>query len=502
MTATTTYPWRTGEWRRLETWQQALADARVRRLLYMGLGAILAIALASRPTSLGGVGRPLPWPLLGGFFGDPQAGIVIRAIGAVGLGLLVVSWAYALRLVHLGVLGLRQTALIAGLWAVALFLLPPILSSDVYSYTAHSMMILQGGDVYTQTPAQVIPSTPELAATDPRWSDTVSPYGPLWTVVEGFAGLLGLGMGPLIEVVFRLISTASAVVAVGVVVAAVRPEHRAWALALVGLNPIILLHFVGGVHQDAMMMALAVAGVALADRRPRTAVALATAGAMIKITAGFAAAAIVFYHVRRAPQGERMATFVRLAAVGAAVVGVLLLLVPSGWRSLLALGTPGSITDAMAPTFLVSALLSGLGLGSMDTVLPLVRDLGLLTAAGYGAYLLATAERRSVWRTAGMGLVGLVALSPVIHPWYVTWGILLLVPVSIRNRPMTIGIMGVSLLLVFKSLPSAAYWAMGFLFVAVVVAGLAWVLGMWGKSSPARLDVREAFAAPPLEVAV
>ena len=44
-------------------------------------------------------------------------------------------------------------------------------------------------------------------------------------------------------------------------------RRRAFAAALVGWNPVVAVHFAGGGHNDALMMALVAAALALGERK-------------------------------------------------------------------------------------------------------------------------------------------------------------------------------------------------------------------------------------------
>jgi hypothetical protein len=92
----------------------------------------------------------------------------------------------------------------------------------------------------------------------------------------------------------------------------------------------------------------------------------------------------------------------------------------------------------LAPATGVGLALSGLahtfGVGvSLAGVLSFTRVIGLLSAAGLAVYLLRNSDRIGGMRAIGMSMLLFVLLGPVVQPWYLTWGIVLLAPVA-TNR--------------------------------------------------------------------
>ena len=54
----------------------------------------------------------------------------------------------------------------------------------------------------------------------------------------------------------------------------------------------------------------------------------------------------------------------------------------------------------------------------------------MAVAAGAGVWFLARSERIGALRALGLTLTVLVILGPVIQPWYLSWGLVLLAPVA------------------------------------------------------------------------
>ena len=63
---------------------------------------------------------------------------------------------------------------------------------------------------------------------------------------------------------------------------------------------------------------------------------------------------------------------------------------------------------------------------TVATVLSVTRLLGLLVAGGFALWLLWHGERRGWVRSRGLALILFVELGPVVQPWYLAWGLILL----------------------------------------------------------------------------
>ena len=120
------------------------------------------------------------------------------------------------------------------------------------------------------------------------------------------------------------------------------------------------------------------------------------------------------------------------------------------------LGTPGAVRSWTAPTTVLALAFSGLahfahigvGLGGVLTV---CRFLGLLAAGMAGVWLLLNSDRIGTLKALGMTLLLFVILGPVVQPWYLSWGLILLAPVALgRLRSL---IVGLSMVTAFIELP-------------------------------------------------
>lgn len=186
-------------------------------------------------------------------------------------------------------------------WAGTLAFSAPILSRDVYSYLMQGAMLRDGFDPYSEG-AAVNPG-PYLWEVSHDWRNTTTPYGPLhlglgkavtWLVGENVtAGL----------VVYRMIALAGfALIAWAVPRIAAHiggsPE-LAWWLGV--SNPVMLLHLIGGMHNEAVMVGLVSAGLLSCLRRRwcTPGIVLIALAVSLKATAAVALPFVVWLMVKR-----------------------------------------------------------------------------------------------------------------------------------------------------------------------------------------------------------
>ena len=134
----------------------------------------------------------------------------------------------------------------------ALFLLaPPLLSQDVFSYIAYARLgVTHGLDPYTHSPL-AIPHDAVFPFAGSRNAKSV--YGPAFT-------LLTYPLAPLgVPAAFWILKTAAAAASLGVVALVWKSAERLGRDPLlpalfVGLNPAVLVHVVGGAHNEALVV--------------------------------------------------------------------------------------------------------------------------------------------------------------------------------------------------------------------------------------------------------
>jgi hypothetical protein len=196
------------------------------------------------------------------------------------------------------------------------------------------------------------------------------------------------------------------------------------------------------------MVGLLLAGVTAAKQRhPVLGIVLCTLATAIKVPA---AIGIVYVAWDWAGPGVAWRQRVRPLAKGG-LIAVLVMATLSfvsglGWGWIANLGTPDAVRSWMAPATAVGLVFSGalhvlhIGVG-LGGVLTVTRLLGLLAATGVAAYCLLHKEVMGTLTALGVTALAFVLLGPVVQPWYLTWGIIIVAPVvSGRLRVLVLGL--------------------------------------------------------------
>jgi hypothetical protein len=144
---------------------------------------------------------------------------------------------------------------------------PLFLSSDAWTYWSYARV----HDPYTSTPADDRVAS-RYAGT--AYLHETSAYGPVFSLVSR---PVGLTTSPTLAALLFRTGAALCVLATTWLVA----RRRAFAAALVGWNPLVAMHFAGGGHNDALMMALVAAALALSERKRVQAAGVAWALAIL-----------------------------------------------------------------------------------------------------------------------------------------------------------------------------------------------------------------------------
>ncbi|HEY0639686.1 MAG TPA: polyprenol phosphomannose-dependent alpha 1,6 mannosyltransferase MptB [Pseudonocardiaceae bacterium] len=389
--------------------------------------------------ALGAGANPVDNPLFGlRVLGLPTRNYTVSlAIICAGVAMVVLAWLWLGRLARPGrerLLSRGQLDRTVAMWAAPLVLAPPLFSKDVYSYLAQSAMVARGIDPYTTGVAEGMGVADPLVRTIPSlWRDTPAPYGPLFLGLgRGITALAGENVvaSVLLHRVLALAGLAMIVWAVPRLARRFGADPVA-ALWLGAANPLVLFHLVSGVHNEALMIGLMVAGleVALARSWVLGAVLISLA-AMVKVPAVLALAFLGVVLARR--WGGRIRDLARAAAVMLGIVAAVTVAIGAGsglgFGWMFALGTPNAVRSWLSPITDLGSLgghvgiLLGLG-DHTDAALSLTRSVGLAAAAGVCVWLLWSCfrDRMDALTGLGVGLGAVVLLGPVVHPWYLLW---------------------------------------------------------------------------------
>jgi alpha-1,6-mannosyltransferase len=319
---------------------------------------------------------------------------------------------------------------------VAFACLPPLLSHDVYSYVDYARLgTLHGIDPYVHPPT-AFPADPAFAHV--TWPHTTSAYGPLFTLAT--YPLAALPVGVAVSVLKA--TSAIAVLALAALVARLAPLRGVdplRAAAFVALNPLVLVHVVGGPHNDSfaiLLMMLGVTGILTA--REASAGAALVAAVAIKASAAVAAPFALLATVKPPSTGRTSSIYGGFRPVGRLLVGAGLATVAVGTAAYLGFGwhwldafvlageNQGNTSHMSIPV--TAARLTGLDLDA-------TRIAALSLYAALVACLLLWTYRGNDWlRAAAWATTGLLLATAWLLPWYLLWP-LPLAALS-RDRPL------------------------------------------------------------------
>ena len=330
-------------------------------------------------------------------------------------------------------------------WALPLLVGPPMFSRDLYSYIAQARLAGLGLSPYTNGPLALIGSPGGrlfVKAVSPVWRNSVAPYGPLflWSSAK------------LLELAGRNLVTAALIVRlpslVGIALTFIFLPRLArscgvdarLALWLGVLSPLTMFDLLSAGHNDALMIGLMIAALAVASRSPAewwafpVAISLSAAGAMVKLPAGAVCAALAVAWVKDHPVGEHAARRVvaALGTVSATVVAISALSgLGFGWMSPSVLLTPtgGFIASTPASAF-GSVVAGGARLRGLHATTSVVQRFAWYLigagALGMSLVLLVRCRRETLASTAASVMALMAVAAPALWPWYLTWGLVVL----------------------------------------------------------------------------
>lgn len=302
---------------------------------------------------------------------------------------------------------LLWTAIIAlvGLFALA----PPLLSRDVFSYISSGRLAARHG----LNPYFAVPARQPHDAVFPfvGWRTSPDAYGPLFTFVVYPLGLLRVGAAMWTLKVVSALSVLG-LTALTAHVAAARRVNPQRAAAMVALNPLVLVHVVGGAHNDSLLVLALMGSVALllSGRQVSGAVALALAVGL-KASGLLLAPFALAGSRRRVPlAGALVAALAVVGWVGFAAFG------SHVWASEQLAGQHESLASYYSVPSTV-ARVAGVSVGRV----------GIAALAIYGAgvvWLLWWTRKGGDWvRATGWATFGLLVATSWLMPWYVIWAL-------------------------------------------------------------------------------
>jgi hypothetical protein len=358
----------------------------------------------------------------------------------------------------------RWTAITAGLWMLPMLVIPPLSSRDMYAYACQGALFDSGGNPYHQgvssLPCQWLDSVSAV------WRDTPTPYGPIFVAFSGGAARLGSLTAAIIA--FRALAV------VGVVLMAISlppiarrfglPVERVLWIALA--CPLVIIHLVGGGHNDAITIGLLLAATAVIATRYDRLSGLIIGGILIGLSIGVKPSMLVavpFITLYAASKTDtsgplrfppvqamvRRGGALLLSAFVALLIPTLITGLGFGWVTALihSSGTPSWTSPSTAIGTSLNAFANLFG--SHPDLIPITRKIG--TGLMPIALLLIFWRGRSGNRfyAAGMALLAVTFFAPVAMPWYLIWPLVMFAITPVRARWFAIVVVIAS----FESMP-------------------------------------------------
>lgn len=406
-------------------------------------GAIGSLALAIGALSMGWLPPlfhvdNLPW--LDALRSSSAGELLGRTAVLVGGAMVLQSWLLlGTDVLSARISDVRALWRVLGLWLLPTLLVPPLFSRDPYSYFVQGRMMTLGLDPYTSG-AAAVPGW-FRAGVDPMWAETSTPYGPVFLVIERL--VVGIAGTPYWSTVgFRCVAILGIAMAAFFVprLAALHGINPTAALWLSVMNPLVLLHFALGAHNDALMVGLMLAGLYAAMREQRIVAALLLAAAVA--VKPIAIVLVPFAALTLLPRKATLAR--RLIAYAGSGLAVLLLVVAMGFAAgvgvgwVQALTTPGSVRTWLSPPTAIGMAIGLVGqwFGNEQldvTAVTVVRLLFIIAALVVCAALLLRPAGRAPVRGAVLAFTVIIFFGPVVQPWYLLWALPLIAITGLRK---------------------------------------------------------------------
>jgi hypothetical protein len=423
------------------TWgeRHGAAIAAVALAVIVVSGALIVLGAANRPSFLSAPSHAgffpnwLAGPLGGLWPGFTRSAPMQKSLFTAALVVTFVAYLLCLRYVS----RLRARWVLAALVAVhAIFLLaPPLALTDIFNYINYGRMgMLDHLNPYVTIPSLEPHTEPSFDLSN--WHNLLSPYGPSFTLITYAVAPLGIAASLWS---LKLLMAAASLATLALVWACARRLDRdpVQAVVLVGLNPIVLMWGLGGVHNDFLTVLCVMTGfylllragvegvVPVGPREPLSRAGVLARPAPLDVAAGAAFVAatslkasagilipVVIAGLLRAPR--------RLMGV---IVGMLGAGIVLGAFSVIAfgphlpnLGTQGRLVIAVSLPNLLGLIL-GQG-GETDTMRAILSC--LLISSVLASSLLAWRWRDSL-TASGWATVALLVTLAWVLPWYILW---------------------------------------------------------------------------------
>jgi alpha-1,6-mannosyltransferase len=417
-------------------------------------------------------------------------GLVLSSILLwVGVALMLSAWLWLGRRVLAGATDQFAMVVTTGFWLAPLLLSVPVFSRDTYSYLAQGALLRDGLDPYAVGP--IDNPNPLLDNVSPIWTITTAPYGPAFIMIAKLVTML-VGNHVIVgTMLLRLCMLPGLALLIWATPRIARHVGANGPIALwvCALNPLVIIHLMGGVHNEMLMVGLMAAGIALTfERRDIVGIAVVAVGTAVKATAGIALPFMVWVWMRHlrdrrgyrplqafsAAAGASVLIVVAVFAVLSGVAGVGL-----GWLTALA-GSVKIINWLTIPTATANLVhtVGGLFLSvNFYGVLQITRVVGIVIIAIALPLLWWRFRHDDRQALAGIAwaMVVVVLFAPAALPWYYSWPLAVIAPLAQSRRAVaTVAALSTWIMVIFKPDGAHGMYSWPHVLLASAVAVFAW----------------------------
>jgi len=374
-----------------------------------------------------------------------------------GIVLFIAAWLRFLQLLaaHPG-RPVRDVVKTISVWSIPVVIGPPLFSLDVYSYAGQAELVSRHINPYVYGTG-VLGGTPFNTMAGPTWANTPSPYGPLILRLDGFLATIANHQILLTLVLLRLVAVGALAVAIAALAGLARDfgRDRAQVVAFGAASPLAILVFLGGAHNDLVMVAMVLVGLLVARRRSWVlGIAICAAAATVKAPAFLAVIFLGWCWLGPiATWQARLRRTVLAGAIAAATMLAVSLFAGFGLNWVRTVNSASQVQTGVTPVAFAAHVVAGtahlIGVPwSFAGFLTVFRFLGFLVAAVFAIRQLWASPRRGMQQSLGISLLVVALLLPTVWSWYLSWGLLVLAPVAEgRTRRLCIGVVAVATIL-------------------------------------------------------
>jgi hypothetical protein len=285
---------------------------------------------------------------------------------------------------------------------------PLLLSTDAWAYWDYGRLAA----VHDANPYHTVPADfrgdPAFAFVGTDWRDSTTVYGPAFTLVSEPLARAAGSSADAAAWIYK--SIAAAAVLAAAALAARLSRRPALALAFVGWNPLLAVHFAGGGHNDAWLALFVVGALAAgASGRRQLAGVCWALGALVK----WVPLVLLPLRVLEARARHQRLGHVGFAVAALAICGIALARYGSAW--LHAFG-PLARNANHETRWALPHRLEQLGV-------PRALALALFAAAFAVVYAWLAREARRGHARLGLATCALLVAAPYLVVWYVVWAL-------------------------------------------------------------------------------